>query len=394
MAESAALVTKVTSANVPDTTPTNVAVVSDSSSNARQIVVLGAGDGTTTLVDGTTANPVNTKSLVNDGTNTANVVAGDSGFNGIATASGVKTYSFTTSATGVQTLLAATSCEGYQWIEIILTAASAGLAWTCPFSPTSGGTYAAYSTWSSSTTTTFTGALGVTTATFYAGPTKGNFFQLAISAATSGTTTGTVTLRALAPPISNINIPGTTTVSGTVGVTGYPSAAASADAYANPTITQIGAENMVYNGTSWDRARSAGVLPLSASTGIVAAAETRIARGTSVTPTTTAYQVQALADLVGAGMVSTGGTVTATVASGTQASTIKTGAGRLCKVIVTTAGTVVSTLYDNTSASGTVIGIIPAAAVAGSMYDIQMPCATGIYCSSASGGAALTISYT
>ena len=38
-----------------------------------------------------------------DGTNTANVVAGDSGFNGVATASATKTYTFTTSASGAQT---------------------------------------------------------------------------------------------------------------------------------------------------------------------------------------------------------------------------------------------------------------------------------------------------
>lgn len=35
-----------------------------------------------------------------------------------------------------------------------------------------------------------------------------------------------------------------------------PVAAASGDALANPTITQIGVENMVFNGTSWDRMRS------------------------------------------------------------------------------------------------------------------------------------------
>lgn len=42
----------------------------------------------------------------------------------------------------------------------------------------------------------------------------------------------------------------------TATVTGYPTAAASADALANPTITQIGADQMQFNGTSWDRVRN------------------------------------------------------------------------------------------------------------------------------------------
>jgi hypothetical protein len=44
-------------------------------------------------------------------------------------------------------------------------------------------------------------------------------------------------------------------VSGTVGVTGYPTAAASADALANPTVTKVDATNLLFNGTTWDRAR-------------------------------------------------------------------------------------------------------------------------------------------
>lgn len=46
------------------------------------------------------------------------------------------------------------------------------------------------------------------------------------------------------------------TVSGTVGVTGYPTAAASADALANPTVTKIDATGLLFNGTTWDRARN------------------------------------------------------------------------------------------------------------------------------------------
>ena len=44
-----------------------------------------------------------------------------------------------------------------------------------------------------------------------------------------------------------------------------PTAAASADALANPTISQLGSDQMTFNGTSWDRQRS--VLSLSTTTG-------------------------------------------------------------------------------------------------------------------------------
>ena len=36
----------------------------------------------------------------------------------------------------------------------------------------------------------------------------------------------------------------------------FPNAAVAADAYANPTITHEGADLMLFNGTTWDRARN------------------------------------------------------------------------------------------------------------------------------------------
>ena len=73
------------------------------------------------------------------------------------------------------------------------------------------------------------------------------------TAYTSGTVTGTA---AISQNNGIASVEGTVTVAGTVGVTGYPSAAASADALANPTVTQIGAADLRYNGASWDRARN------------------------------------------------------------------------------------------------------------------------------------------
>lgn len=61
-----------------------------------------------------------------------------------------------------------------------------------------------------------------------------------------------------------------------ITITGYPSAAASADSLANPTITQIGADQMLYNGATWDRVRNNYTLNLDTSS-----ARTTSANGTT-----------------------------------------------------------------------------------------------------------------
>lgn len=57
-------------------------------------------------------------------------------------------------------------------------------------------------------------------------------------------------------PVPAAQVTATQPVSGTVGVTGYPTAAAAADTYANPTITHIGADQITFNGSTWERNRS------------------------------------------------------------------------------------------------------------------------------------------
>jgi hypothetical protein len=70
--------------------------------------------------------------------------------------------------------------------------------------------------------------------------------------------------------------PGTTNA---VTDTKLPASAASADALANPTITQIGADNMVFNGTSWDRQRGMSVATTTGDTGA------KVATGNGATQT-------------------------------------------------------------------------------------------------------------
>lgn len=65
----------------------------------------------------------------------------------------------------------------------------------------------------------------------------------------------------------------------TTTVTGYPTAAASADALANPTVTQIGAAGLTFNGTTWDRTRGMSTALTTGDTG----AKTATGNGATVT---------------------------------------------------------------------------------------------------------------
>ena len=58
----------------------------------------------------------------------------------------------------------------------------------------------------------------------------------------------------------------------------FPTAAAAADAYANPTITHEGADGMLYNNSTWDRARNNFVATVD-----LTAARTATVAGTTVT---------------------------------------------------------------------------------------------------------------
>lgn len=94
--------------------------------------------------------------------------------------------------------------------------------------------------------------------------------------------------------------------------------------------------------------------------------------------------------------ITPGGSQTAAIAAGTgtAAVVVKDTAGRLCKVLVTAAGSAALTFYDNASAAtGTVIGVIPATAVAGDLYTLDIPAANGIVAGQVSGSPAATVSY-
>lgn len=225
-----------------------------------------------------------------NGTNTADVVAGDTGFNGVAVASATKTYTFTTSASGAQTILANTPTEGFSWIEVVYTSVGSGLALTGMWSTTSGGTYVNSSHWSNSNLSAPT-ALGVAANVIYFSAIRGNYFQLAVSALTSGTFTGTVTLRGTAPTATTIGSfqEGTWTVgsnsaigsavpanafyagiqNGSGNLQGLVTVSNAGGDGQSATTTLAAGGAIIYNGTNWDRSRTATAASNTTGTGLL-----------------------------------------------------------------------------------------------------------------------------
>jgi len=96
------------------------------------------------------------------------------------------------------------------------------------------------------------------------------------------------------------------------------------------------------------------------------------------------------------GVISPGGVSTTAIAAAATNTVVKSGAGRLSRVMVTTAGTATLTIYDNAtggSTSGNILGVIPANAAAGSVYDFQFICSTGIQVPGGASTPAVTVGY-
>jgi hypothetical protein len=118
----------------------------------------------------------------------------------------------------------------------------------------------------------------------------------------------------------------------------------------------------------------------------------------SITPTAAMNDIQMAVGSYGNGQLLTtpGGSSTTTIAAGTNSVTVvKASAGTLCKVLVTTLGTAAMNFFDNASAaSGTIVGVVPASAAVGSLYEFHIPSVNGITASASASNPAVTISYT
>jgi hypothetical protein len=97
--------------------------------------------------------------------------------------------------------------------------------------------------------------------------------------------------------------------------------------------------------------------------------------------------------------IADGDTTGVVVATATANTILKTGSGALGRVLVTSAnGGAAITLYDASgpatgAVTGTVIGVVPASATAGTVYALGMPFENGLTISGASTNGGLTISY-
>lgn len=88
-----------------------------------------------------------------------------------------------------------------------------------------------------------------------------------------------------------------------------------------------------------------------------------------------------------------GGQYTGTAAAATAA-VISAVPGRLNRIAITTLGSAATPVYDNASAaSGTILFNIPASPAVGTIYNVQMPAANGIYVGGTTNTSAVTISY-
>jgi hypothetical protein len=94
-------------------------------------------------------------------------------------------------------------------------------------------------------------------------------------------------------------------------------------------------------------------------------------------------------------LVTPGGAATVPIPAGTAGNTVvKAAPGRLCRVLVTTSGSGEVLIYDNaTEATGTIIGVIPAGAPTGCVFDFEMPAIYGITVGGGPNNPATTVSY-
>lgn len=393
----------------------------------------------------TSANQTNgtQQTKLTNGTNIADVVAGDSGFNGVATASATKTYTWTTSTTGAQ-IIGPYNVEGYAWLEIVYSSVGSGLALTgAQWCPTSGGTFVTTSSWGTSSNNSSVTGIGATANVVYFSPIRGNYFQLNVSALTSGTFAGTITLRNTIPGYNTL----ANTQSGTwtVGSNSATGSAVPANAFSVgiqnssgnltvPTTTSaqvdssaggssLASSTLIYNGSTYDRQRSATAQADSVTgTGIMASAlwgyngatfeRVRVDLGdgsgaTGLLVNNTLLYNGSTYDRVRSGGVqgmqgvsiqaSPSGAYSYSNITSATTTTVKSGAGTFRALTVNTyVASATITIYDNTAGSGTKIATItlPSTITGDSpatlRYDIAF--ATGLTIVT-SGATDLTVSY-
>jgi hypothetical protein len=196
---------------------------------------------------------------VSDGTNNAGVfVPGtpNSTANAVVVAGTSESHAFNVSAVQTGTTYDVGNCA---WVSVQILTQYTGTTPTITFQTSNDGTNWVACTLENTTSTTGAGVTGTSTAgNSYQGPLPGRYFRLNFTGAyTSGTTTGTISFFTTARSLHSIGaaVVGTQTpADGANGASGL----------------NVYADNAVFNGTTWDRQRSAASAAGTTGTGVVA----------------------------------------------------------------------------------------------------------------------------
>lgn len=228
---------------------TGVVIASDQTAVAVTATALTDGTQKTQLVDG--------------GGDIADVITGDTGNNGVVVVAARKEVSF---STGSNIVVASTDVSNFAWVSVQFT--SVGSSGVVSFQTSNDNTnWVGMSMQSVLGGTAGDGtSLGgpqatKTTAGIVQGPVTGRYFRLSIASVVSGTTAGVVEFMSVPKsPIYHGVVAvqsGTWTMgqSGTWTVNLGGAAAALTDSITNPTATQVGAANELFDGTTFFRQR-------------------------------------------------------------------------------------------------------------------------------------------
>lgn len=174
--------------------------------------------------------PALVSSRISDGTDNADVFAGDSGQNGQVVGSGTKTVTVNITATGA---IAAIDVSNYALITYQWTAVGGGSPTFATQTSNDGTTWSATSmTPASSLATLTTASSGASLGVVWVGQKTGKFFRINVTGSVTGTYTATFVLHSIASPLTNIvNIPGTPNVQASLATGSISSFAFSPNAF-------------------------------------------------------------------------------------------------------------------------------------------------------------------
>jgi len=311
-----------------------------------------AASSVSTVLSNDYASTATTK--ITDGTNIANVVAGDTGFNGVATTSATKSYTFTTTGTGAQ-VLGPFNCIGFSWITIHnVTNTTSGMTLTGQASQTSGGTYNNMNTFQNPNGTTAAAptSLSATATAFIISPVIDNYFQINVTALTSGIYAGTITLSNHPASYTTINV-GSNSATGSAVPANAFYLASSDGTNLRGALTATGAAGSTAVGLL-----GSGVLGIYNSSAPTVTNANYERLQLDVAANLKVYLATTISQAIDSITTYPFGHSYSNITTATT-TTVKSGAGTFHAITVNTAvASATLTIYDNTAASGTKIGTI------------------------------------